>query len=72
MPGKYGHVISFRLQDEQAMTAEYLRASFEHATWAEMGRWMFTDPVIIERIKEQIRSGGVERVVDGEGVVLGE
>jgi hypothetical protein len=50
------HVVSFRLPEELALYAEELRASFENQTWAEMGRWFFTDPrlhsIILDRIIE--------------------
>lgn len=54
------HVVSFRLDEESALQAEELRASFENQTWAEMGRWLFTDPRIHSIIHDRIIESEVE------------
>lgn len=57
-PIQFAHVVSFRLTDDQALLADELRASFENQTWAEMGRWLFSD----DRIHEIIRSRLLEEL----------
>jgi len=54
------HVVSFRLDEETALQAEHLRSAFENQTWAEMGRWLFTDPRIHSIINDRIIEAEVE------------
>lgn len=54
------HVVSFRLPEDLALQAEMLRAAFENQTWAEMGRWLFTDPRIHSIMNDRIIEAEVE------------
>jgi hypothetical protein len=59
-PVHYTHVVSFRLDDEMAVDAERLRAAFENQTWAEMGRWLFTNKRIRSEMEKLIQEEQVE------------
>ncbi len=54
-PLVYAHPVSFKLTDEQAQRAEALRSTFEDSTWAEVGRWLFSDPEVGELIAKRVR-----------------
>ena len=56
----FTHVVSFRLTEEQALDAERLRAAFENQTWAEMGRWLFTNKRIRSEMERLIQQEQVE------------
>lgn len=60
MSVQFAHVVSFRLTEEQALMAERLREAFPEGTWAEMGRWLFSDRIIRSKMLEQIQFAGVE------------
>ena len=40
-PAEYVHNISFRLNDNQIVAAEALRATFDPPSWSETFRWLF-------------------------------
>lgn len=54
-PAKYVHNISFRVDDTQATLAADLRSTFPQGSWAEVGRWLLSEPEVVAAIHKRIR-----------------
>lgn len=53
-PQEFIHHVSFRLNDEQFIAAEALRATFPGNSWAEAFRWIFDSPEGRELIRRRV------------------
>ena len=67
---QFPNSITFKLSDEQMATALSLRDTFEGSTWAEVGRWLLTDPEVRALIRRRVTGSETldqtSDVVDGE------
>lgn len=53
-PQQFIHHVSFRLDDDQIIAAEALRATFPGNSWAEAFRWIFDSPEGRELIRKRV------------------